>query len=346
LIWGVRHKCLFIVFSLTKYFRSEGDYMSGKEQRNYVIGIDLGGTKIKGALADLEGNILSSHTVPTNAFEGEEAVLGRINGVIGKVLEDAGKSVDEIKAIGIGSPGPLDSQKGIIIKTPNLPFVNFNLVGEIKKVYDLPVYLENDANVAAIAEYMFGAGKGTRNMVYVTVSTGVGGGAVINGKLYKGSTSNALEIGHTTLLPDGPRCNCGNYGCLEAFSSGTAIARQAREALEAGLETSLSQYDKVTSYEVYVEAQKGDKVSKDILEKSFTYLGIGIANIVVSFDPEMIVIGGGVSKMGSVMFDKVNEVVQERALKAIAEKCKIVPAGLGEDTGVMGAVALAITEAE
>ncbi|NLM33921.1 MAG: ROK family protein [Clostridiales bacterium] len=320
--------------------------MSGKEQRNYVIGIDLGGTKIKGALADLEGNILSSHTVPTNAFEGEEAVLGRINGVIGKVLEDAGKSVDEIKAIGIGSPGPLDSQKGIIIKTPNLPFVNFNLVGEIKKVYDLPVYLENDANVAAIAEYMFGAGKGTRNMVYVTVSTGVGGGAVINGKLYKGSTSNALEIGHTTLLPDGPRCNCGNYGCLEAFSSGTAIARQAREALEAGLETSLSQYDKVTSYEVYVEAQKGDKVSKDILEKSFTYLGIGIANIVVSFDPEMIVIGGGVSKMGSVMFDKVNEVVQERALKAIAEKCKIVPAGLGEDTGVMGAVALAITEAE
>lgn len=284
--------------------------------------------------------------MPTNAFEGEEAVLGRINGVIGKVLEDAGKSVDEIKAIGIGSPGPLDSQKGIIIKTPNLPFVNFNLVGEIKKVYDLPVYLENDANVAAIAEYMFGAGKGTRNMVYVTVSTGVGGGAVINGKLYKGSTSNALEIGHTTLLPDGPRCNCGNYGCLEAFSSGTAIARQAREALEAGLETSLSQYDKVTSYEVYVEAQKGDKVSKDILEKSFTYLGIGIANIVVSFDPEMIVIGGGVSKMGSVMFDKVNEVVQERALKAIAEKCKIVPAGLGEDTGVMGVVALAITEAE
>lgn len=320
--------------------------MAGKDNCNYVIGIDLGGTKIKGALADLEGNILSSYTVPTNAFEGEEAVLNRINRVIGKVLEETGKTVNDIRAIGIGSPGPLDSEKGIIIKSPNLPFQNFHLVSEVKKVYNVPIFLENDANVAAIAEYMFGAGKGTRNMVYVTVSTGVGGGAVLNGKLYKGATSNALEIGHTTILPDGPRCNCGNYGCFEVLTSGTAIARQAREAIEAGLETSLSQYDKVTSYEVYVEAQKGDKVSKDILEKSFTYLGIGIANTIVSFDPEMIVIGGGVSKMGSIMFDKVREVVKERALKTMAESCRIAPAGLGEDTGVMGAVALAITEAE
>ncbi|HCW03809.1 MAG TPA: glucokinase [Clostridium sp.] len=320
--------------------------MSGKDKCNFVIGIDLGGTKIKGALADLEGNIISSNTVLTDAFKGEKAVLDRINGVIARVLEEGGKTINEIKAIGIGSPGPLDSKKGIIITSPNLPFRNFNIVSEVKKVYDLPVYLENDANVAAIGEYMFGAGKGKRNMIYVTVSTGVGGGAVLNGKLYKGSTSNALEIGHTTLLPDGPKCNCGNYGCLEAFSSGTAIARQAREALEAGLETSLSQYEKVTSYEVYVEAQKGDKVSKDILEKSFTYLGIGIANTIVSFDPEMIVIGGGVSKMGSVMFDKINEVVKVRTLEAMADACEIVVAGLGEDAGVKGAVALAITETE
>lgn len=320
--------------------------MSGKDECNFVIGIDLGGTKIKGALADLEGNIISSNTVLTDAFKGEKAVLDRINGVIARVLEEGGKTINEIKAIGIGSPGPLDSKKGIIITSPNLPFRNFNIVSEVKKVYDLPVYLENDANVAAIGEYMFGAGKGKRNMIYVTVSTGVGGGAVLNGKLYKGSTSNALEIGHTTLLPDGPKCNCGNYGCLEAFSSGTAIARQAREALEAGLETSLSQYEKVTSYEVYVEAQKGDKVSKDILEKSFTYLGIGIANTIVSFDPEMIVIGGGVSKMGSVMFDKINEVVKVRTLEAMADACEIVVAGLGEDAGVKGAVALAITETE
>jgi glucokinase len=320
--------------------------MSGKDKCNFVIGIDLGGTKIKGALADLEGNIISSNTVLTDAFKGEKAVLDRINGVIARVLEEGGKTINEIKAIGIGSPGPLDSKKGIIITSPNLPFRNFNIVSEVKKVYDLPVYLENDANVAAIGEYMFGAGKGKRNMIYVTVSTGVGGGAVLNGKLYKGSTSNALEIGHTTLLPDGPKCNCGNYGCLEAFSSGTAIARQAREALEAGLETSLSQYEKVTSYEVYVEAQKGDKVSKDILEKSFTYLGIGIANTIVSFDPEMIVIGGGVSKMGSVMFDKINEVVKVRTLEAMADACEIVVAGLGEDAGVNGAVALAITETE
>ena len=191
--------------------------MSGKDKCNFVIGIDLGGTKIKGALADLEGNIISSNTVLTDAFKGEKAVLDRINGVIARVLEEGGKTINEIKAIGIGSPGPLDSKKGIIITSPNLPFRNFNIVSEVKKVYDLPVYLENDANVAAIGEYMFGAGKGKRNMIYVTVSTGVGGGAVLNGKLYKGSTSNALEIGHTTLLPDGPKCSAVIMDVLKLF---------------------------------------------------------------------------------------------------------------------------------
>lgn len=313
-------------------------------EKKYVIGIDLGGTKISGALADLDGKLLSQHTMPTNASEGEAPVLGRIIEVIEKVMKEAGKTSDEVKAIGIGSPGPLDAKSGIIITTPNLPFKNFQLVKPIEEKFNIPTYLDNDANVAAIGEFMLGAGKGTTNMVYVTVSTGVGGGAILNGKIYRGSTSNALEIGHTTVLPDGPRCNCGNYGCVEALASGTAIARQGREAVESGLDTSLRDYENVTSYEVFKEAEKGDKVSKEILDKSLTYLGIGVANIISSFDPDMVVIGGGVAQAGKIVFDKVQEVVDTRCFKAMSEYCKILPAALGKDAGVVGAVALALLE--
>jgi glucokinase len=315
-------------------------------EKSFVIGIDLGGTKINGALADLEGKVLSKFTKPTNASEGEQAVLGRIVEVIETVIEKANKTVEEIKTIGIGSPGPLDAKAGIIVTTPNLPFRNFQLVKPIIEKFNIPTFLDNDANVAAIGEYMLGSGKGTTNMVYITVSTGIGGGAILDGRVYRGSTSNALEVGHMTIVPDGPRCNCGNNGCIEALASGTAIARQAREAIAAGLETSLSGLDVVTSYEVYKEAQAGDKVSKDILDKSFNYLGIAVANIITSFDPEIFVIGGGVSQMGDVLFDKVQQVVNKRCFKSMSENCKIVPAGLGTDAGVMGAVALALLESK
>lgn len=314
--------------------------------KNYVIGIDLGGTKISGAISDLQGNILSQYTTPTLAEEGEDAVLNRIIKVIEKVMGDANKGTDAIKAIGIGSPGPLDAKKGIIITTPNLPFENFALVEPIQKKFGIHTYLDNDANVAAIGEYVFGAGKGTKNMVFVTVSTGIGGGAIINGYIYRGNTCNALEIGHTTLVEDGPRCNCGNYGCAEALASGTAIGKRAKEAIENGAKTSLTNYEKVTSYEVFVEAKKGDKVAADIIDKCLNYLGICIANIVNTFDPEMVIIGGGVSKAGDIVFDKVKEVVNKRAFKAIAESCKIVPAGLGTDAGVIGSVALALLESK
>lgn len=314
--------------------------------KNYVIGIDLGGTKISAAIADLNGNVIFQTTLPTNAQEGEEAVLGRMISVIETLLEKSNKTIEEVVSIGIGSPGPLDAKKGIIITTPNLPFRNCDIVSPIKNKFNVPVHLDNDANVAAIGEFMLGAAKGTENMVYITVSTGVGGGAVINGKIYRGNTSNALEIGHTTILPDGPRCNCGNHGCVEALASGTAIAKRAKEAIERGLDTTLANYENVTSYEVFREAEKGDIVATDILDRSLNYLGICVANTITSFDPEMVVIGGGVSKGGDIVFERVQQVVNERCFKAMAEACKIVPAGLGTDAGVIGAVALAIMESK
>ncbi|PRR79974.1 ROK family protein [Clostridium vincentii] len=312
--------------------------------KKYVIGIDLGGTKISTALSTLEGKIIKNVVIPTNAQDGEVAVLNRMIGTIENVLVQANATKNDVHAIGIGSPGPLDSNKGIIITTPNLPFKNCNVVQPIKDKFNIPVYLDNDANVAAIGEFMFGAGKGKENIVYFTVSTGVGGGVILNGNIYRGNTCNALEIGHITLDPNGPRCNCGNLGCLEALSSGTAIGKRGSEAVSTNVETSLRKYDKVTSYEVFKEAEAGDEVSKDIVDNALNYLGIGVANAVAIFDPQMVIIGGGVTQVGDKLFNRVREVVNKRCFKNMAESCEIVPAGLGINAGVVGAVALAILE--
>lgn len=314
--------------------------------KKYIIGIDLGGTKISTALSTLEGKIINNVVVPTNAEEGEASVLNRMIGTIENVLVGANATINDVQAIGIGSPGPLDANKGVIITTPNLPFKNYNVVQPIKEKFNIPVYLDNDANVAAIGEYMFGAGKGKENIVYFTVSTGVGGGAVLNGNIYRGNTCNALEIGHMTVEPNGPRCNCGNLGCLEAVSSGTAIGRRGVDAVSTNVETSLRKYDKVTSYEVFKEAEAGDEVANDIVDNALNYLGIGIANAVSIFDPQMVIIGGGVTQVGDRLFNRVRQVVNKRCFKNMAESCEIVPAGLGLNAGVVGAVALAILESK
>lgn len=315
--------------------------------QKYVVGVDLGGTKISTALSNLNGEVISQTTVPTNANEGEIPVLNRIIESIEKVIKDGSVTYKDIKGIGIGSPGPLDAEKGTIIYTPNLPFKNFNLVEPINKKFGAPVFLDNDANVAAIGEYMFGAGKGAKDVVFFTVSTGIGGGAILNGKVYRGHTSNALEIGHMTVAPDGPRCNCGNIGCVEATSSGTSIAKRGQEALTSKVETTLRKYEgTITSYEVFTEAAAGDPVCVDIINNALNYLGIAVANAVSIFDPEIIIIGGGVSKAGDIVFDTVRKVVDKRCFKSMAESVKIVPAGLGTDAGVVGAVALALLETE
>ncbi|PAB59076.1 ROK family protein [Anaeromicrobium sediminis] len=312
----------------------------------YVIGIDLGGTKISGAIADFNGHIISKYTLPTKAQEGEHAVLDRIISVVEKIIEESKVEKEKIISIGIGSPGPLDPREGKIITTPNLPFKDFNIVKPLMDRFNMPVFLDNDANVAAIGEYTFGAGKGTNNMVFITVSTGIGGGAVLNGKIYRGNTYNALEIGHMTLKKDGPLCNCGNYGCAEALASGTAIGKGAIRELERNSNSSLENYEKITSYEVFEEAKKGDKVALNVLNRALSYLGICVANVITSFDPEMVIIGGGVSKGGHMVFEKVNEVVKERCFEAMYNSVRIVPAALGTDAGVKGAVALAIMESQ
>lgn len=311
-------------------------------EKKYVVGVDLGGTKIYTALVDLDGNIIKEKTVETLAHEGEQAVMGRIIDTIDYVTEGTDKNL--IKSIGIGSPGPLDVKNGIIIENSNLPFKNFAIVETIKEKYDLPTYLDNDANVATLGEFMFGAGKGTENMVFITASTGIGGGAVLNGKLFRGATGNALEVGHMTVSTEGPRCGCGNLGCAEALGSGTAIGKRAKEAVSTNVTTSLKNYDNVTAKEVFKEAANGDRVAKNILNTSLTYLGIAVANTITNFDPEKVVVGGGVVNGGDIVIDTIRNVVEERCMAAFVENCTIEKAVLGGKAGVLGAAALAITE--
>ena len=311
-------------------------------EKKYVVGVDLGGTKIYTALVDLDGNIIKEKTVETLAHEGEQAVMGRIIDTIDYVTEGTDKNL--IKSIGIGAPGPLDVKNGIIIENSNLPFKNFAIVKTIKEKYDLPTYLDNDANVATLGEFMFGAGKGTENMVFITASTGIGGGAVLNGKLFRGATGNALEVGHMTVSTEGPRCGCGNLGCVEALGSGTAIGKRAKEAVSTNVTTSLKNYDNVTAKEVFKEAANGDRVAKNILNTSLTYLGIAVANTITNFDPEKVVVGGGVVNGGDIVIDTIRNVVEERCMAAFVENCTIEKAVLGGKAGVLGAAALAITE--
>lgn len=306
------------------------------------VGVDLGGTKIYTALSDESGKIIKEIIKPTEADKGYEQIIDKIKESIKYVCEDSKEC--EIVSIGIGSPGPLDVKNGLIVDPPNLPFNNFNIVKELEDEFKVPVFLDNDANAATLAEYKFGAGVETTNMVFITASTGVGAGAVLNKSIYRGSTSNALELGHTTVHYSGNRCGCGNRGCIEAMSSGTAIKKQAVEALKSNIETSLRQYEEVTAKEVFTEAKNGDKLSNEILREALGYLGVAVSNAANAFDPDMIVIGGGVSEGGQIVLDIIHEEMETRCLKPILNHCVVKKAQLGGKAGVLGAVALAIVE--
>ena len=308
----------------------------------FYIGVDLGGTKIYTAISNQLGEIMEEEVVPTEASKGAEQVITKIIDSIKKVSKNIDAS--QIKAIGIGSPGPIDAKKGLIVSPPNLPIRNFNVVEAIKNEFGLPTFLDNDANAATLGEYIFGGGKGCENMVYITASTGVGGGAILNGKIYRGSTSNALEVGHTTVNPTGRACGCGNTGCVESMSSGIYIEKMANDYLSSGAKTSLKNYEVVTAKEVFKEASNGDAIANQILSETLSYLGIAVANCANIFDPAKIIIGGGVSNGGDIVFEKINEQMQARCLGPILDHCKVEKAQLGGKAGVIGAVALALVE--
>lgn len=311
-------------------------------QKRY-IGIDLGGTKIAGVMVDEEGQVLAEEVVPTLAGEGEAKVIGRIESLIQSL---AGKvNRETVAGVGICAPGPLNIRTGMVIDAPNLMWKNVPIVSILRNHLGLPVILENDANAAAFGECCYGAGKGTRDMLYITVSTGIGGGIIANGQLVYGRDYSAGEIGHMIILPEGPLCGCGRRGCIEAIASGPAIAREARSRLEKGeksviLEMVKGDPARLTAQEVAVAAGQGDKLALSVLDRAFRFLGLAIMNLIHLLNPEIIVIGGGVAKMGALLFDRINNCLKEQAFSHMVEGLPVVPAELHGRAGTMGMVAL------
>ncbi len=310
-----------------------------------VLAVDLGGTQIRGALVDAQGRLSARTSTLTQAQEGVQRVLGRVVDVIG-CLRGKAKGEDP-EAIGVGAPGPLDPWRGLIRSTPNLPgWRDVPLRDILAEEFGLPVYLGNDANLAALAEHRFGAGKGSANLVYLTISTGIGGGVVSEGQLVHGRHGLASEPGHMVLEREGPRCGCGKKGCLEALASGTAIAREAREALMAGrpsliAELAGGEVHRVDARLVAEAAQRGDALAQEIYQRAGFYIGLGIVNLMHLFNPEVVVLGGGVSRAGDLLLAPIREVVAERALASFQEDFSIVLSGLGDDAGLLGAAAWA-----
>ncbi|MGB9679993.1 MAG: ROK family protein [Thermoanaerobacteraceae bacterium] len=311
---------------------------------DFICGIDLGGTKISTGIINEKGELLNIIKIPTMAEQGPTTVIERIYKSVLMVLEKAKLNISDLKGIGIGSPGPIDAKKGIIIDPPNLPgWNNINIVDILSDYFNLKVKLENDANAAAIAEHLFGAGRKTDNFVYITVSTGIGGGVIIDGKLYNGANSNAAEIGHHTINFEGPRCNCGNYGCFEAYASGTAIAKFAKEGINNGVKTKiidLSVNNDIKAEHIFEAASLKDKFAEELVNNEAFYLGIGISNIMAFYSPGRIAIGGGLSNQWDMFYDKMMETIRKRALKSNANICEVVKSELGSSVGVIGAAAL------
>lgn len=315
----------------------------------YYLGIDLGGTKILTGLADAEGNILASSRCDTQAEMGESQIIKNMIGTVNEVLEEVNLARGHVKALGIGSPGPLDTENGIIVESANIPWENVHIVDIMEDKLGIKTLLENDANAAALAEKWFGAGRDVDDMVYLTISTGIGGGAVIKKELFSGYSNNACEIGHTVIDPNGPLCGCGNHGCLESFASGKSIGRMAKEAVKSKqsgliLELADGDMDKIDAAICAEAARKGDKTAADIFSTAGFYLGIGLGNVVNIFNPQLIVLGGGVMKSSDLFLDKALEVMHKNALDASLSVLEIKKAELGDKIGLMGALAVAMKE--
>jgi glucokinase len=282
----------------------------------------------------------------TRADQGADAVVDRIarmiDTVLAETIAETGAKREDFAGVGIGSPGPLDREHGIVIMTPNLGWRNFPLRDEISKRVGLPASLDNDANCATLGEWWCGAAKGARHVIGITIGTGIGGGIMVDGRLYHGASDVAGEIGHTTIDVDGRKCGCGNYGCLEAYASGPAIARRAVEAVESGVPSRLAEYcggslSRVTAQTVYRAAKDGDELAEEVVHDTAKFLGVGVANMVNIFNPEVVVVFGGVTQAGDTLFVPLRREVARRAFKPAVAVCRIVPAELTGTAGVYGA---------
>lgn len=311
-----------------------------------ILAIDLGGTQFRVALADHEGKFLKRFSALTRAKEGHEQVLRRINKAVRELVADIGFGA--IRGMGVAVAGPLNLENGVLIASPNMPgWTDIPLKQLWEEEFQLPVYVCNDASLAALGEHRYGAGRGIDNFIYITVSTGIGGGVIIDGRLYLGATGLAGEVGHMVIDPGGLKCGCGSTGCWETLASGSAIARSAVERIAGGAVSGITamvggDLGKVTAVTVEKAARSGDALAKDVMHMAGINLGFGVVNLILLFNPEAVIIGGGVSKAGELIFEPIRQVVAERVTPYLRREVPIIRAALGDGGGLLGAVALVL----
>lgn len=323
-----------------------------KKNKKLIAGIDLGGTNVYMLIIDTVGKIYAERHFPTEAEKGPNEVILNMVSNFNDLLKKSKISKKDLWRIGIGSPGPLDSKKGIILGAVNLPGWKFiKLKQRFEELTGVKTGVDNDANCAIYGEKWLGAGKNAKNIVGLTLGTGIGGGIIIDGKLYRGVNYNAGEIGHMSIVPDGILCNCGAKGCFEKYASATAIANFAKEKIKQGRKSLITEIvkgdlNKVTSKVVYEALLNNDKLAKEVWDDFIKYLSFGVANILNVFNPEVVIIAGGVINAGDKLFIPLREAVKKQAFEIVYSIAKILPAKLGERAGAIGAAGLVLFEGD
>ncbi|MDA0328841.1 MAG: ROK family protein [Gemmatimonadetes bacterium] len=326
--------------------------MSGR----WVLGVDIGGTNLVVASVPLAPGhpaaVRSRDTIPARGPDAAVRDIGAMaEEVIDATIAEFGGAREDFVGVGIGCPGPLDLTTGVVISTPNLGWDGYPIRARISEVVGLPATLDNDGNCATYGEWWRGAGQGASSIAGVTVGTGIGGGLVVDGQVLRGVSGSAGEIGHMTIDFSGRRCACGNVGCLEAYTSGPNIAARAREGLAGRIDSILAslvdgQLDRITARTVYDGVVRGDAYAADVMKETAKILGVGVANIVNVFNPEVVVIVGGVTRAGEYLFGPLREEVGRRAFPSAVSACSIVPGALPETAGVIGAAGIFVAEHE
>lgn len=314
---------------------------------NYVIGIDLGGTNLKAGIVAKDGKIHRRLSVKTNYNADPQTISDQIFKLIHDIIMIAQVKTSDIVGIGLGSPGLIDKRGETILFSPNLPqWRNIPIKEMITKRFVVPCVLENDANAAAWGEKWAGAAREASSVVMITLGTGIGGGIIIDNKLWRGANNVAGEIGHMVIQKGGRKCNCGNYGCIEAYASATAMVRRFKELLRSGTVSLLKDSDEITAKMINDAALQGDKASLDIIKETGQYLGIALVNIMHIVNPEVIVLAGGMAALGELLMDPVRQLTKQKAFEASYKDTKIVFSQLGNDAGIIGAAGCLLKELE
>lgn len=317
-----------------------------------LAGIDLGGTNVKTAIVARNGDLLGKDSRPTHADEGLDSVLDTMVESYEAAMENAGADSSDVLAVGIGAPGPMNWRTGVVFSPPNLPgWENVPLADLMRERLRVPTYVDNDANVACWGEFWSGAGREVDSLVCLTLGTGIGGGVVVFGKLLRGPDGTAGEIGHMNVCRDGRQCNCGAKGCLEAYASATGMVRTAIEGIEAGRQTILTKLcnndlDRIDGKMISDAIARGDQFAAWVMRETAVWIGTGVASLVNILNPEMVVLCGGMIAAGDVLFDPIRETTKAQAFDVPAARAVIVPAGLGADSGVIGAAGCALQRYE